>query len=886
MEQIKVFELAKQMGMETIALMDKLREFKIPVKSHMAELDEILVAQIQVKFDEEKKTTPKKATKTVRAKKAASSASPAISSNIIKSNSTAAKAPVKATSKPAVKAVTKASGPVESALPSSRTVIRRKANAPELVQPDAVEIAEQNIEGDAQHADSVEGLEHGRTDVETSSQLVVDEKTPVRPGMAQVISRIDLRDTMGSKAPVIPSTQGTTQASKEKAVADARAASEATLEANKFDREAIGKLIKQEALAQAKKAAALLRETKIETFNAADFKKREMLFQPKKKKTLTGRAAQKTQITKPGAAKRKIKIDGLINVSELAQAMGIKANVLLKKLLAMGSTVAITDVLDFETAQITATEFGFEVENINRTDEQLIAENSDVVDKTMQSRPPVVTVMGHVDHGKTSLLDSIRKANVASGEAGGITQHIGAYSVEINSKKITFLDTPGHEAFTAMRARGAKVTDIVILVVAADDGIMPQTREAILHAKTAGVPIIVVVNKMDLPAANPQKVLQGLTEFELVPEEWGGTTIVAKVSATKKDGIKELLEMILLQAEVLELKANPNRPASGTIIEARLERGCGTVATMLVQQGTARIGDIVVAGVVSGRIRAMNDDKGKSVKQASPGDPVEITGLDAVPSAGDVFDVVKSEEVAKEIIEKRISKTKASQATPALKMSLEDLFAKVQQSDVKELAVIVKADVHGSAEALKELLNKSSSEKVRLKVLSSTVGGITESDVLLASTSNAIIIGFNVRPESGVGAVAEREGIEIKTYSIIYEVIDDIKKAMTGMLAPTFVEKALGRAEVRSLFNVPKVGTVAGCMVVDGKVTRQSQVRLLRDSRIIYEGKLASLRRFKDDAREVQSGYECGIGIDNYNDLKVGDVIEAYTKEQVASLLS
>ena len=568
--------------------------------------------------------------------------------------------------------------------------------------------------------------------------------------------------------------------------------------------------------------------------------------------------------------------------------MGVKTNELLKKLMAMGSEVTINSVLDFETSQVMANEFHYEIENVSKSDEELIRQDSSRNDKDdMVPRPPVVTVMGHVDHGKTSLLDVVRQANVAAGEAGGITQHIGAYSVEVNGKKITFLDTPGHEAFTAMRARGAKVTDIVILVVAADDGIMPQTREAIVHAKSAGVPIIVAINKMDLPGANPQKVLQGLTEFELVPEEWGGTTLVAKVSAAKKEGIKELLEQVLLQAEVLELKANPKRAASGTVVEARLERGRGSVATLLVQQGTAHVGEILVAGSAFGRVRAMLNDKGKNIKEAGPGDPIEVMGLDSVPNAGDTFDVVKDEETAKAIVEKRREKTKLSQAvvTPT-KMSLEDLFAKVQTDEVRELSVVVKADVHGSSEALKEMLNKLPADQVKVKVLSSAVGGITESDVLLASASKAIIIGFNVRPETGVQAAAQREGVEIKTYSIIYEIIDDIKKAMTGMLAPTFVEKPVGRAEIRSLFSVPKVGTIAGCMVIDGRITRQSLVRLLRESRVVYEGKLSSLKRFKDDVKEVQNGFECGIGIENYNDLKVGDVVEAFIKEQVAGLLS
>ncbi|MDZ4676176.1 MAG: translation initiation factor IF-2 [Oligoflexia bacterium] len=897
MDNIKVFELAKQLGMETIALMDKLREFKIPIKSHMAELDDNLLQQIRSRFDEEKAKTSSKTTKTTKRKvTAAAPATP----KVVKASQVAVPAPT-TTKKAAVKTAAKAPAAKSAkatpavAAKSSRTVIRRKANVQDAGDIEgAAEFSAPEATQDFQEPTNIEETDLVETvDASETIEKPQSPKTDSQGGrVAQVISRMDLRTTMGERAPQsrkpTEPQSATSTGTSEQAAAQARAASQANLEVHKFDRDAIGKLIKQEALVQAKKAAALARETKIETFNASDFRKREMLFQPKKKKTLTGRAAQKPQITTPGAAKRKIKIKGSVTVSQLAQAMSVKNNAVLKKLIAMGSMVTVNDVLDFETALVLASEYGFEIENLDLSEEQLIvkAQATETNPENLTTRPPVVTVMGHVDHGKTSLLDVIRQANVASGEAGGITQHIGAYSVVVNGKRITFLDTPGHEAFTAMRARGAKVTDIVILVVAADDGIMPQTKEAILHAKSAGVPIIVAVNKMDLPQANPQRVLQGLTEFELVPEEWGGSTIVAKVSAAKKEGIKELLEMVLLQAEVLELKADAKRPASGTVIEARLDRGRGPVATVLIQQGTAVVGDIIVAGITTGRIRAMINDRGQQIKQAGPGDPVEILGLNAVPAAGDTADIAKNEEVAQEIVEKRKSKFKAGPAMPAMKMTLEDLFAKVQTSDVKELSVLVKADVQGSAEALKELINKMPADQVKVKVIASTVGGITESDVLLASASNAVIIGFNVRPETGVNSVAQREGIEIKTYSIIYEVVDDIKKAMTGLLSPTFVEKTLGRAEVRSLFSVPKFGTIAGCSVSDGKITRQASVRLLRESRIIYEGKLSSLKRFKDDVKEVQTGYECGIAIENYNDMKVGDVIEAFMKEQVATLLN
>jgi translation initiation factor IF-2 len=496
-------------------------------------------------------------------------------------------------------------------------------------------------------------------------------------------------------------------------------------------------------------------------------------------------------------------------------------------------------------------------------------------------RPPVVTVMGHVDHGKTSLLDAIRKAKVAAGEAGGITQHIGAYNVKLeDGHQITFIDTPGHEAFTAMRARGANVTDIAIIVVAADDGMMPQTVEAVNHAKAAKVPIIVAINKMDKPAANPERIKQQLTELELVPEEWGGTTIYVPVSALKGDGIKELLEQINLVAEVAELRANPKRSGTGIVIESRMEKGRGSVATILIQDGTVNVGEIIVAGQVVGRVRGLMNDRGESIKSAPPGTPVEVQGLPEPPQAGDRFDMAKDESSAREIAEQRRSQIKAEE-TPNSKMTLEQLFSRVKTGDVKELSLILKSDVAGSLEAIKGMLSKIGNDEVKIKLVHSAVGGITESDVLLASTSSGgVIVGFNVRPDGGAARMAKEKGIEIKTYSIIYELIDDLKKALGGLLAPTVVEKAMGRAEVRNTFTVPKMGTIAGCFVTEGKIARNNMLRLVRDGKIVYEGKLGSLKRFKDDAKEVASGFECGIGIENFNDIKVGDVIEAFVKEE------
>jgi translation initiation factor IF-2 len=493
--------------------------------------------------------------------------------------------------------------------------------------------------------------------------------------------------------------------------------------------------------------------------------------------------------------------------------------------------------------------------------------------------------MGHVDHGKTSLLDAIREANVIAGEAGGITQHIGAYDVELKGRKITFLDTPGHEAFTAMRARGAKVTDIVILVVAADDGVMPQTREAINHSKAAEVPIIVAINKIDKPDAKPERVKQELMEFGLVASEWGGDATMVEVSAKKRLNLEELLEMILLQADVMELKANPNKLAKGTIVEAKLDKGRGPVATVLVQEGTLKAGDYCVVGIHSGRVRAMQNERGEKVLEAGPSKPVEVVGLSGVPDAGDVFVAMKDEKQAKEIATLRQIKLREVEMAKHTKLSLEDLYRKIQSGEVKDLNVIVKGDVQGSVEAVGESLRKLSTDAVRLNVIHSAVGAVTETDVNLAAASNAIIIGFNVRPEVKAQSLAEKEGVDIRLYNIIYDAVEDVKKAMEGLLSPTFKEKYLGRSEVRELFSVPKIGTVAGCHVQDGKMLRNAQVRLLRDNVVIYEGKMSSLRRFKDDVKEVASGYECGIGLENYNDLKIGDIIEAFEMEKFAGKL-
>ncbi len=577
-----------------------------------------------------------------------------------------------------------------------------------------------------------------------------------------------------------------------------------------------------------------------------------------------------------------ITIPDLITVGELASRMKKTSGEVIKKLMMTGVMATVNQEIDYDTAFLIADEFGIKVEKevVVTIEEKLFDDTADS-DDVLQERAPVVCVMGHVDHGKTSLLDAIRHTNVTRGEAGGITQAIGAYSVNLNGKDITFLDTPGHEAFTAMRARGAQSTDIAILVVAADDGIMPQTVEAINHAKAAGIDIIVAINKMDKPHANPDNVIAALTQHDLVPEEWGGDVICVPVSALTGMGIDKLLESVLLVAEVKELKANPNRRAKGVILEAKLDKGRGPVATVLVQNGTLRTGDIVIAGTAVGRVRAMMNDKGKIVKEAGPSVPVEITGLSEIPNAGDEFNAVEDEKMARSLAEQRREAARQEEFKANARVNLDDLFAQMREG-VKDLNIIVKADVDGSAEAVRASLLKLSCEEVKVNVIHKAVGGITESDVMLAAASNAIIVGFNVRPDKGAIDSAERQSVDIRTYRIIYECIEEIEAAMKGMLAPEFKEVLLGHAEVRQTIHVPNVGTIAGSYITDGKIARHAQIRVVRDGIVIFEDKISSLKRFKDDAKEVQQGYECGVGLEKFNDIKEGDILEAFVMEEVA----
>jgi translation initiation factor IF-2 len=587
------------------------------------------------------------------------------------------------------------------------------------------------------------------------------------------------------------------------------------------------------------------------------------------------------------AEKEKIKIGEAITVKELSEKLSVPPTEIIKKLMDMGVMSTVNQVIDPEAALSVAEKFGAEAELVGVEAEEGFAEDEDKDKEGLSHRPPVVTIMGHVDHGKTSLLDAIRQTNVAAKEAGGITQHIGAYEVELKKGKIVFLDTPGHEAFTAMRARGARVTDIVVLVVAADDGVMPQTIEAVNHAEAAGVPIIVAINKIDKPGANPDKIKQDLSKLNshLLPEDWGGKTIYVNVSAKKRTGIEDLLEMILLQSEIMELKANPQKPAKGAVIESKLDKGRGPVATVLIQKGTLRAGDPFIAGLHFGRVRAMINDRGMKVKEAGPSIPVEVLGLSGVPQSGDSFMVVSDEKKARQIALLRMQKQRVEGLGIRARVTLEDLYKQIHEGVVKELNLVIKADVHGSIQAVTDSFEKLGTKDVKIRVIHGAVGGITETDVMLAAASNAVIIGFNVRPTDKAAGLAEKEQVEMKLYTVIYNAIADVKAALEGLLEPTIVEKVTGKAEVRQLFSIPKIGVIAGCFVLDGVIHRNVDAKLIRDNVIVYQGKINSLRRFKEDAKEVQAGYECGIGIEKFQDIKVGDIIEPFILEKIAKKL-
>jgi translation initiation factor IF-2 len=599
---------------------------------------------------------------------------------------------------------------------------------------------------------------------------------------------------------------------------------------------------------------------------------------------------KKTEVTAPptptAPRKRVIKFQEGTTIKEFAELIGQKLNDMIKKFMELGYMPTINQPVDADAAQIVAESFGLKLEPTIVEDEEALLEEAEVDESTLSPRPPIVTIMGHVDHGKTTLLDAIRETRVTETEAGGITQHIGAYKVKLKNKEIAFLDTPGHEAFTMMRARGAKVTDIVVLVVAADDSVMPQTIEAIDHAKAANVPIVVAINKIDKPEANVSKVQNELAQRDVVPEDWGGKNIFVEISAKQKTGIEQLLDMILLQAEIMELKADYNRHAKGTMIEARLDRGRGPVGTVLVNTGTLKEGDPFLVGTIAGKVRALVDDSGRKIKKAGPSTPVEVIGFPDVPQAGDIFVVMEDERKARQIAMNRLHKKKTATIAQKKKITLDELYERVKEGEIRDLNIIIKADVQGSVEAVKDALSKLTHPQVKVNVIHTGAGGVNESDIMLASASNAIIIGFNVRPDANASSLIEKEGVDVRLYNVIYEAIEDIKKALEGLLEPTITERVLGRAEVRELFTISRLGTIAGCYVLDGKISRASVgIRVIRNDVVIYDSKISSLKRFKEDAKEVQSGFECGIMVENFNDIKAGDILENYIKEEVATKL-
>lgn len=899
MGKISVGSLAKTLGIEPKETIARLKEIGVDAKTATSQVDEAVVARLTAPQQKDTSTDEVRVASNIIRRRAKVVAAVETAEVVVVEEAAPAQPPVAPAPKakqPAEKPAAAAAAPVK-AEETPAEVAAVAAPAPVPVEPPAAPKPVEPVKAGPNQARILGMMEiPGVTNRPTR---VVTKETPVTPRTAPLRTPQDStqprRPAPGTDArrpatgrpasttPSAPATELDRSRMKQVQLAPAALPGGDNRRGGKKEGPGYG-----DAGKGAKKGAPPAKKKEQPRKNEI-IEKRERAFDSYKGSKKRGGKervsdTKKTEITIPKAIKRIIKISESIAVGELAKRLGIKANDLIKSLMKMGMMVTINHQLDFDTAAILASEHDYEVENV-AVDLDEILESTVDAPETLQKRPSVVTIMGHVDHGKTSLLDAIREANVIAGEAGGITQHIGAYAVELNGRKITFLDTPGHEAFTAMRARGAKVTDIVVLVVAADDGVMPQTKEAINHSKAAGVPIIVAINKIDKPGAKPDRVKQELTDQGIVASDWGGDVTMVEVSAKQRLNLDGLLEMILLQADLMELTANPNKLAKGTIVEGKLDKGRGPVATVLVQEGTLRTGDYCVVGVHSGRVRAMQNDRGEKVTEAGPSMPVELVGLSGVPDAGDIFVAMKDEKQAKEIATLRQIKMREVEFAKHTKMSLDDLYKRIQSGEVKDLNVVVKGDVQGSVEAVSDSLRKLSTEAIRLNVIHSAVGAVTETDVNLAAASNAIIIGFNVRPEVKALGHADREGVDIRLYSIIYDAVEDVKKAMEGLLEPTFKEKFLGRVEIRDVFSVPKIGNVAGCYVTDGKMVRNAQVRLLRDNVVVYEGKMSSLRRFKDDVKDVASGYECGIGLENYHDIKVGDIIEAFEMEKIAGKL-
>ncbi|CAB1083546.1 translation initiation factor IF-2 [Alkalispirochaeta odontotermitis] len=864
MAKTRVYELARDLNLENKILLSKLNDLDIAVKSHMSALDDDTVAQIRQQLFGKKEET--------------------IEETRVKPTVIRRRKKVKVEAAPEPEVPEAAEAPSEKVPEEAEPVEEIAAAEPEPEVPEAVE----------EEAAPAEPAEETVAEVEAEPVAELVEEKPLK----KVVKRVKQEESAKIiQLPVKPVERPKTEkpAKKEKAKTKSEprpGGKPAAPKPGARPGETPAKDAKKKKWKKKgdegdhdrkflKKKISFRKKSVVEGQDLYDSGYRSR--KPRKgAKAKVPASAQKTQITTAKAIKRRIKIDEAIVLSELAKRMGIKANEMIRTLMGMGFMATVNQSIDYDTAALVAAEFNYEVERAGAAfeEEEILKQIADDPEK-LQERPPVVTIMGHVDHGKTSLLDVIRKTRITDLEAGGITQHIGAYHVATNKGQVAFLDTPGHEAFTAMRARGAQVTDIVVLVVAADDGVMPQTLEAINHARAAEVPIIVAVNKIDKANADPDRVKRELAENGLTPEDWGGDTIFLHVSAKEKEGIDELLEMISLQAEILELKANAEKPAIGHVVEAKIDSGRGPVATVLVREGTLRNGEPVVCGIHYGKIRAMLNDRGIQVDSAGPSIPVEVLGLSGVPMAGDELIALEDEKSAKQVSLHRGQKQRSKELAQTNRLSLDNLFEQMQQGEIKDLNIIIKADVHGSNEALVEALTKLSNEEVKVKVVHSATGTVTEHDISLATVSNAIIIGFNVRPTPKVQALASEENVDMRFYNIIYDVIKDVKDALVGLMESTYKEHIMGSAEVREVFQIPKVGAIAGSYVTDGKFERGKSIRVVRDGVQLYDGKNSSLRRFKDDVKEVQSGYECGIGVENFNDIKVGDVLECYYLEEI-----
>lgn len=872
MAKIRIYELARDLNMTNKLLLEKLRDMDIPVKSHMSSLDAGIVSQIKKRIfglkEKEIEETRIKPTVIRRRRK------PVPEEPIQLETATEPEVqPDEAVvvEQPAQKILEEGAPLEEEVAPKAEEAEEKAIEQIDTVIEKEEQKPEQPVVAKRKKPPVAKKVKPKKVKKEKPAKII---KLPVKPPPEEEVPEVEKVTKLPSKPKVTKLPLPSDPSLDRKAPVE---------DIPVTDKKKKKKVRRGEKPVRDKKFF----KKKI-SFRRKEVVEGEDLYAKthrgrKGRKAAKAKAAvthQKPLITTPKAIKRRIKIDDTIALSDLAKRMGIKASEMILKLMGLGVMATVNQIIDFDTAMLVASEFDYELEKASFEEEAVLMVEKDDPEKLIE-RPPVVTIMGHVDHGKTSLLDVIRKTKVTENEAGGITQHIGAYYVSTDKGQVIFLDTPGHEAFTEMRARGAKVTDLVILVVAADDGVMPQTIEAINHSKAAEVPIIVAINKIDKTNADPERVQRELADVGLVPEDWGGDTIFVNVSAKENRGIDDLLEMILLQAEILELKANPDRLAAGYVVEAKLDSGRGPVATVLIQQGTLKVHDPVVCGIHHGKVRALLNDRGLQVISAGPSMPVEIVGLAGVPNAGDELIALTDEKNAKQVSAHRVQKQRSKELARTSRLSLEKLYEQMQEGEVKDLNIILKADVHGSIEALRDSLTKLSNEEVRINVIHAATGTLTESDISLAAVSDAIIIGFNVRPSSKVQALAGEENVDMRFYNVIYDVIKDVKNAIVGMMSSTFEERILGRAEVREVFHVPRVGAIAGCYVTEGKIERGQPARILRDWVVFFDSTISSLRRFKDDTKEVQSGYECGIGIENYNDVKIGDIIECYYLEEI-----